>query len=1097
MPTTTTQSSFVHILEMLDKMGSLRWFICLVYFAYYASLYDAKVIEKPNRKVWGTFGTSSSTFINNKGFFEGLSRFLESMPKIEAKGPANDISNDLLNDDVRRIFDEGFEKVDGSETKLIIEDVLAKSEVENIKVDIIPETIQKTISTVRSTTNIKTKDKDEPVTMNVELFETPIEVVRNSFLSSDNGSVNKLKEKSVASDDLKDETSQRDLINFNKFQSLINAIAEGNPAALLERPTFSENGKLVHKQSHSPQKITSQKEIIPENTRASFEIPNRNFEPQTKSVPVNNFRNKADFIKPSFTKTVRPQAKFVPNKSQPPERIISRQKIVHESTSSKSGTYDEKSASTELVQAKVVDEKDGIIRTFAKESRPFTKSVRNPSQTSRKIMSRKGKIPESKRENLRISNKDKTHDKDEPVTMSGELFEPSIEEVRNAFLSSDNDSVNKLNEESDIEKLVPNKSRPPKRIISRQKIVPESINDSSGIPNENLSLVEEPVKANSISKKDGIIKPSAKETRPRTKADNLKNKMSQRDLLNFKKFQSLFNGISDDNPAALLERPRFPENGNLVQEQSPSQKRIAFQKEIVLENARANFRIPNRNIVPQIKSGPIKNFRNRGGFKGSSTTKAVRPQAKLVPNKSQSPKRIISRQRIVPESISDSSGIPNENLALLTEAVQAKIIRKNDGFISPSAKESRPQTKVIREQSQLPKRIISRQEIIPKSTRGNSRIFDKNSIPLTTSLPVENFRNTEGLIKSFSSKRAKTEALNTHSTTHIELAKTKFGKEKERNEELDDDSSDKLKQKSYAVKSAKDQMSPRDLKNFHRFQSFFNSISGANPASPAIPSKVLKTAKFVQNKLKINKNVNSSSRIAHKNSKPFSEPVNAKKFRNRVGLTGPFDQERTLRQDVSKQIATNGGIVDTSIKKGKVTTAHIHNDPQNELKQKIDIVVNANHQMSPRDTKNFRRFQSFFNSFSNTNPVSSTVPTLPSKTAKLVRTQLQDNKNVESLQNVVPRREKVNSRIHDKNSIIFLDSIRFKDNSESILVGKESNREILSKDYEERFRFNGAFEKGYLHPIDGSFKRKRGFIKGKDLPVLGPYYYDLKMKHPR
>ena len=139
MPTTTLQSSFVHIVEMLDKMGSLRWLICLIYFAYYASLHEAKVIEKSNRKVWGTFGTSSSTFINNKGFFEGLSRFLESMPKIEVKGPANSISNDLLNDDVRRIFDEEFEKVDASETRLEIENFARNSEAKSIKVDITEE----------------------------------------------------------------------------------------------------------------------------------------------------------------------------------------------------------------------------------------------------------------------------------------------------------------------------------------------------------------------------------------------------------------------------------------------------------------------------------------------------------------------------------------------------------------------------------------------------------------------------------------------------------------------------------------------------------------------------------------------------------------------------------------------------------------------------------------------------------------------------------------------------------------------------------------------------------------------------------------------
>ena len=89
------------------------------------------------------------------------------------------------------------------------------------------------------------------------------------------------------------------------------------------------------------------------------------------------------------------------------------------------------------------------------------------------------------------------------------------------------------------------------------------------------------------------------------------------------------------------------------------------------------------------------------------------------------------------------------------------------------------------------------------------------------------------------------------------------------------------------------------------------------------------------------------------------------------------------------------------------------------------------------------------------------------------------------------------SQIHDEKSIIFLDSVPLRDNSKTIIKGGQSNREILSEDYEERFRFNGAFEKGYLHPIDGSFKRKRGFIKGKDLPVLGPYYYDLEMKHPR
>ena len=51
----------------------------------------------------------------------------------------------------------------------------------------------------------------------------------------------------------------------------------------------------------------------------------------------------------------------------PPERIISQQGIVTDSTLSRSWTHNEKLGSKELVQPKVVDKKDGIVKTFAKE----------------------------------------------------------------------------------------------------------------------------------------------------------------------------------------------------------------------------------------------------------------------------------------------------------------------------------------------------------------------------------------------------------------------------------------------------------------------------------------------------------------------------------------------------------------------------------------------------------------------------------------------------------------------------------------------------------------------------------------------------------
>ena len=77
MPTTISQSSFVHILGMLDKMGSLWGIVCLIYFSSYISLYEAKELQKQNRRTGRFFGTSSSTIIDHKGYFEGLSKFLD------------------------------------------------------------------------------------------------------------------------------------------------------------------------------------------------------------------------------------------------------------------------------------------------------------------------------------------------------------------------------------------------------------------------------------------------------------------------------------------------------------------------------------------------------------------------------------------------------------------------------------------------------------------------------------------------------------------------------------------------------------------------------------------------------------------------------------------------------------------------------------------------------------------------------------------------------------------------------------------------------------------------------------------------------------
>ena len=45
------------------------------------------------------------------------------------------------------------------------------------------------------------------------------------------------------------------------------------------------------------------------------------------------------------------------------------------------------------------------------------------------------------------------------------------------------------------------------------------------------------------------------------------------------------------------------------------------------------------------------------------------------------------------------------------------------------------------------------------------------------------------------------------------------------------------------------------------------------------------------------------------------------------------------------------------------------------------------------------------------------------------------------------------------------------------------DRELLSPNYKETFRFRGIIESRYLQPLDGSLKRRRGYTFGKDLPV--------------
>ena len=87
MPTTISQSSFVHILGMLDKMGSLWGIVCLIYFSSYISLYEAKELQKQNRRTGRFFGTSSSTIIDHKGYFEGLSKFLDRAKINVTKSP--------------------------------------------------------------------------------------------------------------------------------------------------------------------------------------------------------------------------------------------------------------------------------------------------------------------------------------------------------------------------------------------------------------------------------------------------------------------------------------------------------------------------------------------------------------------------------------------------------------------------------------------------------------------------------------------------------------------------------------------------------------------------------------------------------------------------------------------------------------------------------------------------------------------------------------------------------------------------------------------------------------------------------------------------
>ena len=169
--------------------------------------------------------------------------------------------------------------------------------------------------------------------------------------------------------------------------------------------------------------------------------------------------------------------------------------------------------------------------------------------------------------------------------------------------------------------------------------------------------------------------------------------------------------------------------------------------------------------------------------------------------------------------------------------------------------------------------------------------------------------------------------------------------------------------------------------------------------------------------------------------------------------------------------------------------------PKKKLKQKSNDLEDWKDKMSHRDLKNFNRFRSFFepaNDF-----IASNEPKSPPKNSKLVRNNLQRQKIIPSRVIKESKDTFEISRPILRNPVNDFRLVDIKENNKISIRKNQFDRELLSPNYKETFRFRGAIESRYLQPLDGSLKRRRGYTFGKDLPVLGPYYYHLKIKHPR
>ena len=132
-----------------------------------------------------------------------------------------------------------------------------------------------------------------------------------------------------------------------------------------------------------------------------------------------------------------------------------------------------------------------------------------------------------------------------------------------------------------------------------------------------------------------------------------------------------------------------------------------------------------------------------------------------------------------------------------------------------------------------------------------------------------------------------------------------------------------------------------------------------------------------------------------------------------------------------------------------------------------------------------------------TDPVTLPVPLSLDKNAKLVRNQQKLQKNIYTLGRSNPGSKRVSSGILLTNSFAFTKSAPGEKSGESYIENKEIAKVSLSLNNDESFSFKPANIKEQLQPLEVTPKRKRNYILGKDLPMLGSYFYVLKIKYPR